>query len=343
MDSLDALMRDDRSFPHGIYWCIRNENSINNQLTQLARFPNFHLVKIDGFDSFMAHFHKGLKLDEHPIVQHPYHVMTDRLTSLLNALPVRKGIPDVLNNDIRALARQIKIPPKANLPYNLLARVEFEAGNSKEGLEHLLTAIENNPGRTQINSFCEALISNWHKSTAEKFLELAKDKKLRMDGANDIALQLLGKKHFEIAEYLIENDRYMATNCPEYWRINVLQVKAHKQEALSKEETDEMKSLAESNPKTLTAFGAYCVLGETELAFDILITNRRDSVILGQHVVTILEWPIVELLTPEQQKSLREIVAGEPRGSKVEPPAQEPATVIKQTKTVNEKSSDEIK
>lgn len=310
MDALDALMRDDRAFPHGIYWCVRNENSINDQLTQLARFPNFHLVKIDGYDSFMAHLHKGLELEEHPIVQRPYHVMTDRLTSLLNSLPVRKGIPDVLKNDIRALARQIKIPPKANLPYNLLARVEFEAGNNKEGLEHLFTAIENNPGRGQINNFCDALINNWDKPTVDKFIEFAKAKKLRMDGANDTALHLLRNERFEIAEFLIANDKHMSISCPEYWRINQLQIKAHQKKTLTTEESGELKSLAESNPNSLTAFGAYCVLGETELAFDILTTNCKDGVILGQHAITILKWPIIKLLTTEQQQQLNDIATG---------------------------------
>lgn len=316
MDALDALMRDDRAFPHGIYWCIRNENSINEQLTQLARFPNFHLVKIDGYDSFMAHLHKGLELEEHPIVQHPYHVMTDRLTSLLNSLPVRKGIPDVLKNDIRALARQIKIPPKANLPYNLLARVEFEAGNSKEGLEHLFTAIENNSGRTQIYSFCEALINNWHKISADKFVEFAKTKKLKMDGANNIAIQLLAKKRFGIAEYLIVNDNHMAKSCPEFWRINLLQIKAHQEQNLSKEESDEMKNLADSNPNSMIAFGAYCVLGQNDLAFDILHSNCRDNVILGEHINTILRWPIIELLSNDQQTKLKKIAAGEEHSDK---------------------------
>ena len=311
MDALDALMRDDRSFPHGIYWCIRNEDSVTEQLSQLARFRKFHLVQIDGFDSFMAHLHKGLDLDEHPIVQRPYHVMTERLTSLLNSLPVRKGIPDVLKNDIRALARQIKIPPTANLPYNLLARVEFEAGNSQEGLEHLLTAIENTSGRIQIKNFCEALVNNWHEKSAQRFMDFATSKKLKMDGVNDTALILLKRKRYKVAEFLIKNDRAMRTAFPELWRINLLQIKVHQNIELSTEEIDEMKSMADSNANKIAAFGAYCVLGEQELAFDIIVSNLSDDFVWGQYIETVLDWPIITLLSAEQQEKLRRIAAGE--------------------------------
>ena len=72
-----------------------------------------------------------------------------------------------------------------------------------------------------------------------------------------------------------------------------------------------MKSMADSNANKIAAFGAYCVLGEQELAFDIIVSNLSDDFVWGQYIETVLDWPIITLLSAEQQEKLRRIAAGE--------------------------------
>lgn len=54
MDTLNTLLHSDSSFPHGIYWCVRKDAVLSEELTNLARFPRFHLIEISSFDDFMA-------------------------------------------------------------------------------------------------------------------------------------------------------------------------------------------------------------------------------------------------------------------------------------------------
>ena len=310
MDALDALLRDARSFPHGIYWCIRNENSVTEPLAQLARFPNFHMVQIDGFDSFLAELHEGVDIGTHPIVEQPFNVVTERLTSLLNGLPVRREIPDVLKTDIRTLARHITSTPRFNLPYTLLARVEFEAGNSREGLEHLLAAIENNPGRSEIFQFCTALIGNWDKETVDTFMDTVTERSIRLDGINDLALKLIKAKRYKIAEFLISRDLQFKRSSPDYHLLNLMQLKIHQKQKLSEEEESAIKNILERNPKSLAAYGANCVLGNFDEAVELVSTNSTDGNVFGALLSDLLEWPITDLL-PEKSKTKIEQIDNE--------------------------------
>lgn len=86
MDTLDALLRNDDSFPHGVYWCVRRGDNVAEAVDHLCRFPRFHLVEITGFDSFFAELHNDICDETHPLIKNPYGVVAQKLGSLLQNL-----------------------------------------------------------------------------------------------------------------------------------------------------------------------------------------------------------------------------------------------------------------
>ncbi|MBC8290499.1 MAG: SIR2 family protein, partial [Planctomycetes bacterium] len=108
MDTLDALLRNDGFFPHGVYWCVRNGAELPDRVDELSRFGNFHIVDIDGFDDFFASLHRelslGLPIDD------PYAAIRDRLKGLIGSLAVPKPWDDSqssLHEDIRTFCGKL--------------------------------------------------------------------------------------------------------------------------------------------------------------------------------------------------------------------------------------------
>lgn len=81
MDTLNTLLHSGSCFPHGIYWCIRDTDidNLSEPLKNLARFPHFHLIKISGFDEFMAELHDALNCDLQQEVVEPYSALSNKL------------------------------------------------------------------------------------------------------------------------------------------------------------------------------------------------------------------------------------------------------------------------
>ncbi|MEN8634789.1 SIR2 family protein [Pseudoalteromonas distincta] len=61
MDVISFLLKSDEYLKNGIYWCFREEDYINPELTKLLWKDRVYFVKIDGFDEAMAEIHHGLK------------------------------------------------------------------------------------------------------------------------------------------------------------------------------------------------------------------------------------------------------------------------------------------
>lgn len=68
MDVINFLLKSDAYLKNGIYWCLREGDEINPELTKLLWKDRVYFVKIDGFDEVMATIHhsfkKGLSLKE---------------------------------------------------------------------------------------------------------------------------------------------------------------------------------------------------------------------------------------------------------------------------------------
>ena len=94
MDTLEVLLRSEEYFLHGVYWCIRRDDTLSKRVRSLLRRDRVYLVEIDGFDEFMSALHAAadLKLPE-PIIR-PFHVARERARLFVNVEPVLAAHPN---------------------------------------------------------------------------------------------------------------------------------------------------------------------------------------------------------------------------------------------------------
>jgi NAD-dependent SIR2 family protein deacetylase len=60
MDVISHLLKTEEYLKNGIYWCIREDDHINPELTKLLWKERVYFVKIDGFDEVLAEIHHTL-------------------------------------------------------------------------------------------------------------------------------------------------------------------------------------------------------------------------------------------------------------------------------------------
>lgn len=111
MDTLNTLLHSDTAFPHGIYWCIRKGSEISEEVDNLARFPRFHLIEIDGFDEFMAELHNALGCVLQDEVANPYSALArklDKYFTQLNDPEDTENYCEIINNDMSLLENHVK-------------------------------------------------------------------------------------------------------------------------------------------------------------------------------------------------------------------------------------------
>ena len=137
METLDVLLRSDSYYSNGIYWCVRNDRNLHDNVVNLMRFPNFHLIQIDGFDEFFAEINSSLKLRLQPEMRDPYNALAEKLNSLIDSVRIDVNNPHpIIMRDIERLARKIDElkPMDRVLPENLVER-------RKEDYQELLQVI----------------------------------------------------------------------------------------------------------------------------------------------------------------------------------------------------------
>lgn len=60
LDVLNYLLKSDNHLKNGIYWCLREEDEINQDVRKLLWKEKAYFVKIDGYDEAMEEIHHGI-------------------------------------------------------------------------------------------------------------------------------------------------------------------------------------------------------------------------------------------------------------------------------------------
>ncbi|EFD1633486.1 hypothetical protein FGU49_19405 [Escherichia coli] len=108
MDTLNTLLHSDNTFPHGIYWCVRKGTIMPEELKNLARFPRFHLIEIEGFDELMAEIHHELGFSLQEEVADPYSALSNKLDKYFSELDDDDEITSsFIKKDMKALADHV--------------------------------------------------------------------------------------------------------------------------------------------------------------------------------------------------------------------------------------------
>lgn len=335
MESLNALLRQDSNFPHGIYWCIRKDSRPSRQVIELCRFSRFNLVEIDGFDEFFAEIHEHLGLQLQPEMSDPYAALADKLNGLINATGISKDHAShkIIQRDVSQLALKISklanaksanpekpkrkresATPEAShftrtvsLPYELLAQVERRAGRLDEARTNLVRQLEAKPQlRTYATAF-KLLRDEWDEDFSQKVLaSLDQNSHLFDDDPNEVlnfSVDLIsaGKHDYAGKVMAICEERYQKgeTKAPlntAYFIINKAQIRKHKGEELDRNELKELKTILSLTTDPVARFGIYVVCDQHHEAEVEFISLVDSGTESPDRLAEMLSWPITQLL-----------------------------------------------
>jgi tetratricopeptide (TPR) repeat protein len=87
MDLLDLLVRNPKNFRDGVYWCLRDGEAPSRRVQQLLRHDRVYLVRIAGFDEFMAEIADAMNIGLPVGVLSPHLLAYESTKHLLEARP----------------------------------------------------------------------------------------------------------------------------------------------------------------------------------------------------------------------------------------------------------------
>jgi hypothetical protein len=318
MDTLDALLRNDDSFPHGVYWCVRKGSEVAKEVDHLCRFPRFHLVELSSFNGFMCESHNAITGHVHPIISNPYGVAAEKLANLLESLRAPSGnveLQKCLARDVTLLGTKLQenhAVPGVRMPHQILAWNDLKNGNHEGAIGHIRLELQRVINRDNARLAIDILKAKWSDDLANdlvKSLEKNRFERPQHIGSiNYIVVQLLHQKRFEFAE------RVMNATAPEfalisgwakeYFLLNRAQNYRHQGLEIPEPLLKEIRKLADSSIDPLARFGAFCCLAETSNAVDVIIEKHKNGLVEDTPLDEILGWPICWLLSEKERSQL---------------------------------------
>ena len=167
MDTLDVLLRDDDNYKQGIYWCLRHGEDPSRRLQALLRRDRVYLVRIDGFDEFLADLHNDTKKDLPMAIARPFELARERANLFVNVQASLDSHP-VIQEHKKELLQSIA-QDASSLPNSVLASMLVSTGQIDDAILYWDKAIEQEPENTQLAyRYADAL------ANAERYEQLGK-------------------------------------------------------------------------------------------------------------------------------------------------------------------------
>jgi tetratricopeptide (TPR) repeat protein len=171
MDILDMMIRSDENyFPHGLYWCIRDEKNVSKKVQKLLRRENTYWIKIEGFDDFMAELHERLNLRLPNSISNPYEATTEWLNRFI--VPKREMNHPIIKKDIAIINQHIDqfkqlisndVPSKDSdpyIPYEFLGDTHFNENLFEPAITYYQKEVEKDPNNTRVLQKIETCLLN---------------------------------------------------------------------------------------------------------------------------------------------------------------------------------------
>jgi tetratricopeptide (TPR) repeat protein/NAD-dependent SIR2 family protein deacetylase len=208
MDVLDFLLKDDAYLKNGIYWCVRSEDRISEELYQLLWKDRVFWVEIDGFDEFFASLYDGLvdppslPVDTSLFNKHTAKIYDKYLTNEF----LTNSKSHIVVNHLNRLEKERNSNNLASLFKSLTssedesadAKIDDESITTQEDIQTILQVqtLQKERKFKEVLSFVEGKISSSSK----------KDIKVRLlSEAYDAARQIYdNRKAIEICDHLID-------------------------------------------------------------------------------------------------------------------------------------------
>jgi len=161
MDILFRMVNENCNyFPHGLYWCLRNEDRISKKVQKLLTQENTYWVKIEGFDDFMAELHENLGLSLPRAITNPYEATTEWLNNFIspktsfNNKNIKKNIKEI-QNKIEDFERRILSSSPAGefdplVPYEFLGNLSCFRFDFKLAIEYYSKEMKQKENNTKI-------------------------------------------------------------------------------------------------------------------------------------------------------------------------------------------------
>lgn len=176
MDVFSYLLKQEDYFKHGIYWCIRKDDKISDELKKLLWKDRVYFVRIDGFDELFAQLHYTSFKDKLPI---DTSFISNKSQDIIQKFLLNKKLEntksEIIKNDLERLKQQneknsIYEEIKALQPDNKFGQDELENNEFK-----ILLEIQNLYRQQSYDEIIKIIETNLANSNNETFkIELYK-------------------------------------------------------------------------------------------------------------------------------------------------------------------------
>lgn len=160
MDILERLINKDGYFDGGLYWCVRNDEEVYNnlRLSKLLRSDKAFIVKIKGFDEFMANLNDSI-CDE-DFDKTPYKIKKEKITYEAEIESMKRKFPEhqIIQRDCASVEQSSVFRAIRNYD-------SIDAKRSREQTSSIF--IKDEELRKLVGTINEALIDNNEKGVLE--------------------------------------------------------------------------------------------------------------------------------------------------------------------------------
>ena len=327
MDALGMLLKSDQNYPHGVYWCVKKNTSINRNVTQLTRYPKFRLIEIEGFDELFAEINESMDLSLQLEMSDPYKALANKLDDLMkNTIQIsdEETLNPIIKKHINQLVDKIKSKSGVSInggtvqlelgkstfalpiPYELFADISERNNDLPSAATFIEVSLKTNPSSNvyelALRIFLKIPDDNKFKKCIEDYLLCEDVIKQRPETSFNIAVLLINYKEYDYADRVLDHakdivDKYNLKFMYNFYLLNKLQIKKHKKENYSPNEIAQLIMIAESSAD-LERFGAFILLDEYSKAEELLEDMKKKMPM--RELKGISNWPIVKsFLTPK--------------------------------------------
>lgn len=321
MDALGMLLKSDQNYPHGIYWCVKKNTSINRNVTQLTRYPKFRLIEIEGFDELFAEINENMDLSLQLEMSDPYKALANKLDDLMkNTIQIsdEETLNPIIKKHINQLVDKIKSKSGVSInggtvqlelgkstfalpiPYELFADISERNNDLPSAATFIDILLKTNPSSNvyelALRIFLKLPDENKFKKCIEDYLLCEDVIKQRPETSFNIAVLLINYKKYDYADRVLDHakdivDKYNLKFMNSFYLLNKFQIKKHKKEEYSPEEKVILNDIAQSD-NDYEKFGALILLDDYIQAENVIESLKKK--IPMRELKNISNWPIIK-------------------------------------------------
>ncbi|WP_071146058.1 SIR2 family protein [Bacteroides ihuae] len=154
VDVITHLLRNEDYFKHGIYWCLRDDSEVNDDLKKLLWKDRVYYVRIEGFDELFAEINSQLNSAQLPIDSN---FLNDKKIEMLSKMTANLFLKETkciyLRNDFQKINKTLEQDPVNNFFRYILDKENLDESRDDSSFEQIDQ--EHNPTKKQLNVFAE--------------------------------------------------------------------------------------------------------------------------------------------------------------------------------------------